>query len=145
LTTRRYSEQQLTEMAAQPECRIYPVSVKDRFGDNGLVGVAITRQADGICEIDTFLLSCRVIGRTVETALLSFLANRARIAGATQLQGWFLPTRMNEPAKEFYPGHKFQPVTQQDVGTLWSMDLREAEIPHPQWIRLNFLAEESLP
>ena len=56
--------------------------VKDRFGDNGLVGVMLTRTDGGVCEIDTFLLSCRVISRTVETAMLAFLAAESRVARA---------------------------------------------------------------
>ncbi len=82
VTTRRYTEQQIEELAAQPGCGVYSVQVKDRFGDNGIVGVLITRAGEEICEIDTFLLSCRVIGRTIETAMLGFLTDASKAAGA---------------------------------------------------------------
>jgi FkbH-like protein len=137
LTTRRYTEQQIVDMMSIPDWRVYPVRVRDRFGDNGLVGVAITRDIHEVCEIDVLLLSCRVIGRTVETALLSFLAERAQSSGMKRLQGWFLPTKKNEPAKEFYPVHNFQLVTEHDGGTLWSVDLEQAEFKCPEWIRLT--------
>jgi FkbH-like protein len=137
LTTRRYSEQQIVDMTSSPDWRVYSVRVRDRFGDNGLVGVAITRDVHEVCEIDVLLLSCRVIGRTVETALLSFLVERARSIGMKRLQGWFLPTKRNEPAKEFYPEHTFRPLAERDGGTLWSVDLEEAEIKCPEWIQLT--------
>lgn len=137
LTTRRYSEQQIVEMSTCPAWKIYSVRVKDRFGDNGLIGVVITHDAGKVCEIDTFLLSCRVIGRTVETAVLSFLVERARVRGLWRLQGWFLPTKKNAPAKEFYPAQGFRLLSEHDSGTLWAIDLEDATIACPQWIRLT--------
>jgi FkbH-like protein len=143
LTTRRYTEQQIDDMASSTDWRVYSVRVKDRFGDNGLVGVAITRDLKEVCEIDVLLLSCRVIGRTVETALLSFLVERARSMGMKQFQGWFLPTKKNEPAKEFYPQHNFRPLAERDGGTLWGVDLGQADCKCPEWIRL-IVAEGAL-
>src|ERR1035437_9609104 len=77
LTTRRYTEPQIAEMAKQPEWHIFSIRVRDRFGDHGLVGVAIAHDEGEQCEVDTFLLSCRVIGRTVETALLAPLDRKS--------------------------------------------------------------------
>src|SRR5438067_1788940 len=75
LTTRRYSEEEIRKLSQDPLARVFGYSVRDRFGDNGLVGVAIVRAAAAATwEIDTFLLSCRVIGRTVETAMMGHLS-----------------------------------------------------------------------
>jgi FkbH-like protein len=137
ITTRRYSEQQVGELIASPGWSVCGVRVKDRFGDNGLVGVVVTRDRDAICEIDTFLLSCRVIGRTVETAVLSWVAEHARTRGMRRLEGWFFPTKKNAPAKEFYSTHGFRIVTEQNSGTLWVFDLKEGMIAYPQWITLS--------
>ncbi|MGH9832141.1 MAG: HAD-IIIC family phosphatase [Blastocatellia bacterium] len=137
LTTRRYSEQQIAEMAVDSSCRVYSARVKDRFGDHGLVGVAIIREADGAWEIDNLLLSCRVIGRTVETAILSFVADEARARGVKQLQGWFLPTKKNIPAKDFYPSHHFQMLDETENGALWEMNLSNLKVTCPEWIKLN--------
>jgi FkbH-like protein len=136
LTTRRYSEQQIAELTASADWRVYAAWVKDRFGDNGLVGVVITHDTDGVCEIDTFLMSCRVVGRTVETAILSFLAESALCRGLKRLEGWYLPTKKNDLAKEFYPTHQFQIQKQQDGQSLWFMDLEKNRIACPEWIRL---------
>ncbi len=137
LTTRRYTEQQVEEIASRPEWQVTSIRVRDRFGDHGLVGVAITHDQGSVCEIDTFLLSCRVIGRTVETALLSHLGENAANRGRLRLQGWFLPTKKNAPAASFYQQHGFRIDRQASEGTLWILDLRQQTIVCPDWIKLN--------
>ena len=137
LTTRRYTEPQIAEMAARPECQVLSIKVRDRFGDHGLVGVAITRDESESCEIDTFLLSCRVIGRNVETALLSHLAKVAADRGRKRLTGKFLPTKKNAPAEDFYAQHGFERVEQNAEGSVWSLNLQQHTIVTPEWIRLK--------
>jgi FkbH-like protein len=137
LTTRRYSEQEIEAMRHDPAYQVVTLKVRDRFGDNGLVGVAITRTEGETCEIDTFLLSCRVIGRTIETAILSHLAEQARQQGATLLQGWFLPTKKNAPARDFYAQHDFQPVQEREDGTLWQRDIANTPVLCPPWVALK--------
>lgn len=137
LTTRRRTEQQIAEMATRADCQVLSVRLRDRFGDHGLVGVAITHDEAETCEVDTFLLSCRVIGRTVETALLSNVASAAAGRGLQKLSGWFLPTKKNAPARDFYAQHGFQLETQNGEGGLWTLDLREHTIAMPEWIKLK--------
>ena len=134
LTTHRYSEQQIAAMARDTHWHIYTLRVRDRFGDNGLVGVAITCVSGDICEIDTFLLSCRVIGRTVETALLAYLSRKAVEEGVRFLRGWYLPTKKNLPARDFYPSHNFQLIREEDSRMLWDLDLPGKHIDCPEWI-----------
>ncbi len=137
LTTRRYREQQLSELAEMPGWDLYTVRVKDRFGDNGIVGLMLTRTSEGACEIDTFLLSCRVISRTVETAMLAFLTDECRSRGVHHLSGWFLPTAKNRPAAGFYAAHGFEPDAEKDGGTRWTLDPASGAIACPDWIRLK--------
>ena len=136
LTTRRYSEAQIAEMAKQPAWNIFSIRVRDRFGDHGIVGVAIVHDVDEQCEIDTFLLSCRVIGRTIETALLAHIAKNAADRGCKRLAGWFLPTKKNAPARDFYSQHGFQVAERNGEGSLWSLDLTQQEVPFPDWVKL---------
>jgi FkbH-like protein len=142
LTTRRYTEQQIAEMAASPAWRVWSLRVKDRYADNGLVALAIARLDGQVCEIDSFLMSCRVIGRTVETALLAHLAADARERGATVLQGWLLDTKKNAPAREFYRDHGFEVAETTTEGVLWRLDLRNKEIRTPKWIKQEMAADE---
>ena len=136
LTTRRYTEQQIAGMAAAPNWRVWSLRVKDRYADNGLVGVAIARVDGEVCEIDSFLMSCRVIGRTLETALLAHLAADARERGAKVLQGWFRPTKKNAPALEFYREHGFEVAERTEEGVLWKFDLTRQTIPPPEWVSI---------
>jgi FkbH-like protein len=136
LTTRRYSEQEIDALASDPGARVYQVQVRDRFGDNGLVGVAITRRGADAWEIDTLLLSCRVIGRAVESAMLARLSDDARAAGATRLCGWFLPTAKNAPASDFYPSHGFSLLESSDGATRWEAGLGADRPRCPEWIDL---------
>jgi len=135
LTTRRYTEQQISEIAADPAARVYSLAAQDRFGDNGIVGVAIARLEDDALEIDTFLLSCRVIGRTIETALLGALAEHGRRLGAAKLAGEFIPTLKNAPAADFYANHGFR-----QTASSWELDLAETIAPTP-WIGITFSDE----
>jgi len=137
LTTRRYTEQQIADMAARPDWQVFSIKVRDRFGDHGLIGVAIVRDQSDECEIDTFLLSCRVIGRTVETALLAHIAESAEQRGHKRLVGWFLPTKKNAPARDFYQQHGFSRREQNEGGSLWGLDLKDSALRCPDWIKLR--------
>ena len=141
LTTRRYTEPQIAEMAKQPEWHIFSIRVRDRFGDHGVVGVAIAHDEGEQCEVDTFLLSCRVIGRTVETALLAHLAESAAQRGRKRLAGWFLPTKKNAPARDFYRQHGFERQETNSTGSHWTLDLNSSTLRCPDWIKLKVMAE----
>jgi len=142
VTTRRYSEQELASLAADPAWRVFVLQASDRFGDNGIVGVAILHLHDCVAEIDTLLLSCRVIGRTVETALLATLAESATVAGAKRLVGWFRPTTKNAPAQQFYAAHRFTSTAVRDGATCWELDLSRDVVTPPAWITRQVVAEE---
>jgi len=140
LTTRRYTEQQL-EALSSPQWRKYVIRVADRFGDNGIVGMALTRTENDVCEIDTLLLSCRVIGRTIETAFLAALASDARRAGADVLLGRFVPTKKNAPAKDYFKSHGFAMIEEKDGVSTWELPLERAPAP-PPWIELRVASSQ---
>ena len=134
LTTRRYSEGQIAEFAASDDWDVLTMRSWDRFGDNGIVGIAILKYQGDTCEIDTMLLSCRVIGRSLETALLGDAIAAAAHRGAKTLRGWFLPTRKNAPAADFYQRHGFSQAQSTDDGILWELALNAALPATPGWI-----------
>jgi FkbH-like protein len=137
LTTRRYTEQEIERMSDSPDWRVYWLRVRDRFSDNGLVGVAALRRNGHAWEIDTLLLSCRVIGRTVETAFLAYLIDETVGAGASVIEGWFLPTKKNAPASEFYSSHGFRLAEETGKGARWVLDLPQQAVRYPEWIRMT--------
>ena len=137
LTTRRYNEQQVVDLAHDPAWDILSLWVKDRFGDNGIVGVAMMHQTGSTCEIDNFLLSCRVIGRSLENVLLVSLAELAHGRGANSLYGWFIPTKKNAPASEFYKNNGFQLAEKKGENTRWCLDLSQGLPVFPPWIQVK--------
>ena len=137
LTARRYSEEQIATLMADPAARVYTLHVQDRLGDSGLVGVAITRDEGRRCELDTLLMSCRVIGRTIETAFLAHLAAEARQRGNSILAGWFLPTKKNTPAQDFFASQGFARLRQEPQGSYWELDLSGPLPASPPWIKVQ--------
>jgi len=107
LTTRRHDEPTIRRRTAAGEWRVYTMRVTDRFGDFGLTGVAIVAPDKETWQLESFLMSCRVIGKSVETALLSRIAEDARAAGATALSAEFIDSGRNQVAAAFLPGHGF--------------------------------------
>ena len=110
LSTIRRSLDEVRTLAASDAHRIYGVKVSDKFGEYGLTGVLVAERvpAGKKWVVDTFLLSCRVLGRGVETALLAAVADDARADGAATLDAAFVPSAKNAPAALFLPNHGFQ-------------------------------------
>lgn len=129
LTTRRYSEPEIERLMASSGHEVLAAGLVDVFGDNGIVGLCIVEKGDEAWTIDVFLLSCRVIGRTFETGLLSIAVDRARAGGARKLAGRFVPTGKNAVAADFFESHGFS-----REGEVWTLDLAEADVPMPGWI-----------
>lgn len=108
LTTRRHTAAEIQHMRENGAIALW-LRLADRFGDNGLVGVAIAvPDPEGFWKIDTFLLSCRVIGRGAETALLAELVQRVLQQGGGRLLGIYIPSAKNAQVVDFYPRHGFQ-------------------------------------
>jgi FkbH-like protein len=131
LTTTRHPIDELRQFMDSPRAAVAWLRLADRYGDSGLVCVGILRAADtDTWEIDTLLMSCRVMGRQVEHAFLSYLGELARNEGARRLRGIFRPTAKNAPVKDFYNVHGFvdlggQPERQYEI------ELTEGALPWP--------------
>jgi FkbH-like protein len=137
LTARRYSAAQIAQFIDDPDSEVFTVRLTDRFGDNGIVGVAIVRSLGHRVLLDTFLLSCRVIGRRVETALLAHLVDWARKENAAQIEGQFKPTPKNAPAADFYARHGFTQVEQSGTESRWCLETKDVSFKWPTYIQLE--------
>ena len=102
LRTRRLSQTELLEWSRQPGHAVFVFRVADRFGDYGLTGLASWKRTGTRAEIADFLLSCRVMGRGVESAILHFLAEQARRHGVAELTAEYHPTGRNSPCLAFF-------------------------------------------
>jgi FkbH-like protein len=124
LTTRRYSEADIEAIEQDPTRFTLQVRLADRFGDNGMISVIVFDKAPGAWSCDTWLMSCRVLGRRVEELVLATVAQAAIEAGATQLLGTYLPTKKNVLVVEHFAKLGFTKVADlPDGGTTWSLAL----------------------
>ncbi len=130
LTTRRYTEAEVAEADADPEAFTLQVRLVDSFGDNGMICVIICRP-DGprTWAIDTWLMSCRVLGRKVEQMVLREIVLNARDVGVDRLVGTYRPTEKNALVKDHYEKLGFARVDERPGGvTVWSLST-DTEIP----------------
>lgn len=119
VTTKRYTQAEVEAIAAKPDNAIYVVYSSDKYGDSGLISVIILiGNGTGAC-IDTFLMSCRVMGRKLEDVIINELA--AKYGG--KLIGEFIPTTKNAPVKELYDRLGFKMIA--DDGGHKTYELKE--------------------
>jgi FkbH-like protein len=132
MTTRRYTEQDIMAFDNASKHHVFSVSSQDRFGDNGIVGVIILKFEEKICIIDTFLLSCRVIARTIEQSMIAFVADFAQKNGAEKLIGEYIPTAKNKPACDVY----LKMNMQKDGANRFVADLKHQKFEYSQYLKL---------
>jgi FkbH-like protein len=116
LTTRRYDVTDLTRFVESTDHAVLMLDYRDRFGDEGSVGLAIVDLMEG--RIDTFLASCRVIGRKVEQRLLDKAVELCRARGLQKVIGEYIPSRKNNMVASFYEDHGFTPLTKNPDGAV---------------------------
>ncbi len=124
LTTRRYDEAAVEAAEADPAVFTLQVRLSDTFGDNGMISVVICRPRDAHAwEIDTWLMSCRVLGRRVEQMVLREVLLHARAHGIARLIGVYVPTERNGMVAEHYAKLGFTPLARDaGGGSTWELD-----------------------
>ena len=136
VTTFRYTEAEIERRMRMPEWILATTSVTDRFGANGIVGITMARHTGSALEIDALLLSCRVIGRTVETAMLAHLCEEGLRRGATSIEARFIPTAKNAPARDVFERHGFIKVDEDESQTTrWRLDIESSLVTWPAWFK----------
>ncbi|MDB5372618.1 MAG: methoxymalonyl-ACP biosynthesis protein, partial [Belnapia sp.] len=137
LTTRRYTEAEVQALAADPAAVALAVRLADRFDDNGLISVVLARPDPALRPeewlIDTWLMSCRVLGRQVEAAVLEVLVAAASRRGIETLFGEYRPSGRNGMVAEHYPKLGFLPAAPWRAApegtTCWRYDIRTGRKP----------------
>jgi len=129
LTTRRYTDPEIGEAQTDPEVFTLQVRLADIFGDNGMISVVICRPAQaGVWEIDTWLMSCRVLGRKVEHMVLREILQHARAAGVDKLYGTYRPTDRNKLVVDHYARLGFTKTAEEPTGlTRWELRVDGAD------------------
>ena len=110
LTTNRFREEEIRKFAQNMNMWVGCAQTGDKFGDNGITGVFIVNKNTGYSEwsIDTFLLSCRVMGRGIEDGIMQHILNEARKEGISRVRGRYIPTKKNKPCESFLSNSGFK-------------------------------------
>jgi FkbH-like protein len=117
LTTRRHTEDDVASIMADPASFGLQLRLLDRFGDNGIIAIVIGRTTSpGTVTLDTWLMSCRVLGRGVEPTTLNLVAAEAKALGAHTLVGEYLPTKKNGMVRDHYQNLGFTVVSREPDG-----------------------------
>lgn len=145
LTTRRYTTRDIAEKIAGPDWRVYAVHTRDRFGKNGLVSVLIfylnrrSETGEIVAELDTFLMSCRVMGRHIEDGILEAIEKILQREGVCAIQAEYLPTSKNAPVARLFERVGYTMVDSfPDGRKQYYLDLEEERPERRVYAAINF-------
>jgi len=125
LTTKRYSELDVKELEGDQSFYTRQIRLKDTFGDNGMISVIVCKKNTSAWEIDSWLMSCRVLGRRVELAALQDIVTNAKASGATKVVGTYIPTVRNIIVKDHYKKLGFTKILDESEIETWKLDISD--------------------
>ena len=133
LTTKRYTDADVRTFL-QNGWKIWCISVADKFGDNGITGCIMVNGNT----IDTFLLSCRILGKGIEMAFIKRILMELRNQGITEVKAKYLPTAKNAQVKDFYDHCGF-PLVAEDINGKrnYILDLKDADLTIKEYYNIN--------
>jgi FkbH-like protein len=132
LTTKRYQLEEIQKFSEDNNMIVECVQIEDKFGDNGITGAFIVQKSNSNEWIlDTFLLSCRVMGREIEKSILSYIIEIAKKNNVKKLKAEFITTKKNKPIENFLPDCGFK-----KDGNFWEISLNES-FAKPDFIKIG--------
>ncbi|KAA2257090.1 HAD-IIIC family phosphatase [Solihabitans fulvus] len=137
LTGVRFSQNETAQLAEDPAHLVFSWSVKDRFGDEGVVGAAWVAADGDTWRALNFVMSCRVLGRGIELGVLGWLARQAKAAGASALEGRFVPSARNSVAAQLWSKAGFDLTEEGADGKIFTLHLDNVEDLVPAWVRVE--------
>ncbi len=138
LTTKRYTQAEIEQAATEPSVITLYGKLEDKFGDNGVVSVAIGHAEENVLHMDLWLMSCRVLKRDMEFAMMDELVAACKKAGVTEIKGYYYPTAKNKMVEKFYELQGFALESADGQGnTVWSYPIPEEYEKKNQVITVN--------
>jgi FkbH-like protein len=145
MTTIRYTPEELTKIHASDDYHLYIVDLVDKYGEYGTIGLAIIHEIESAWEIETFLFSCRAMGKTAERLFLLYLLNNAKTRKIERVIGRYKKTAKNKLMEKFFSESKFIQILENSQNskdgeevTKWCFDLSSNPIDeYPPWF--NFI------
>lgn len=126
LTTKRYTQEEIEQIAADKEHITLYGKLEDCFGDNGVVSLVIGKIDGTKLDIILWLMSCRVLKRDMEFAMMDSLVEQCQKRGITRINGYYYPTAKNAMVKDFYDKQGFEIVSEDDAGNrIWKLDISQ--------------------
>lgn len=129
LTTIRYTEEDITEIMKAQHYKSWTLEVEDRFGNYGIVGLCVVKDISSHWEIDTLLLSCRVLGRKIEFDFLGHVIRELHKIKQKKIRGKYIPTVKNVQVKDFYKKINFRKITGgKTEHDIWELDIKSNKL-----------------
>ena len=137
LTTRRHSEETIRQWANDPQWKITSYAAEDRFGSYGIIGVTISKCSGDCSQLDTLLLSCRAMGKSIENVMITSVIQQARNCRCKNLSATYCPTKKNTPVKTFLPDSGFSKVSSDGDAVEYILDLDGYNINVPEHVKVK--------
>jgi|WetSurMetagenome_2_1015567.scaffolds.fasta_scaffold33142_3 FkbH-like protein len=137
LTTKRYTEKQIEIFMNSDKENVFSVSVSDKFGDSGLTAVCILQENNEIVSIDTFLMSCRIMGRNIEYAIMNYLVKTYEQRGFKIIESAYFPTIKNIPVTNFYDESGFFLVKQEETKKEYKLLISDYKPRNIEYIKIK--------
>ena len=137
LSTHRYTDAELRRFISSGKYKMYLFSVADKFGDYGVTGMALVARDNKEAVIDTFLMSCRVIGRNIEVAFLNFILTNLRAEGIDAVLAEYAGTMKNRQVESFYDDYGFSVRGTGNNEKSYFLDLHEHKYRNIDYITLK--------
>lgn len=126
LTTRRYTQEEIEQAVADDRFITRYGQLADKFGDNGVVAISIGEMKQDVCELILWLMSCRVLKRDMEFAMMDEMVAAAVAKGAKRIRGFYYPTAKNAMVREFYKTQGFDKISEDEKGNaVWELDVSD--------------------
>lgn len=138
LTTRRFTEADIRSFMDRPDsARVLIGSASDKFGDHGIVATAVATIDERTASIESLLMSCRVIGRRIETAFLDVVLSDLVGRGVERIEASYVPTAKNAMVGSFYPAHGFMAVEGREEGMHFEWRKGECALPGSPFVTVQ--------
>lgn len=126
LTTKRYTQEEIEATANDDSYITLYGKLVDKFGDNGVVSVVIGRIDGEILHIDLWIMSCRILKRNMEFAMMDEIVNQCKRCGVKRIMGYYYPTAKNKMVKDFFASQSFIKESADEHGnTVWRFEINE--------------------
>ena len=140
LTTKRYTEVQMKNFILSKKYHVFSLTVKDKFGDNGITGLCIINQQNNskgdFLFIDTLLMSCRIIGRNIEFEFVNSIINYFKKFKITEVHSIYIPSNKNEQVKDFYEKINFKLISNAEEKKYYTM-IEDFNLNKTSYIKVN--------